>query len=107
MRRKPATSFLHHKTIAQAPDGLDIPGFGGILLNFLPEAVDIDHDGIFIDDRLPPKHAVEHILGKNTIYIVHEQLHHGVFLGGEDDFGAILIEPQSTGIILERTCGDD
>lgn len=40
---------------------------GGVLLNLGPQAVDIDHDGVLVDDGLSPEQIVEHILGKDEV----------------------------------------
>ena len=45
-----------------ASDGLDVSGLSGIVLYLLPEAVDVYHDGIFVDNGLSPDKVVDHVL---------------------------------------------
>lgn len=79
----------------------------GILLDFLPEAVNVYHDGIFIDDGLAPDHLIEHVPGENPVHVVQKQFHHGVFFRGKDDLVPILIKTRGTGVVLEGAGGKD
>ena len=78
----------NHEPVTQSANCLNIFGFARIILDFLPQTVDVNHNGVFIDDRLAPDHFVDHILWENTVDVVDKQLHHGVFLGGQDDLAA-------------------
>ena len=80
---------------------------GGVLLNLGPQAVDIDHDGVLVDDGLSPEQIVEHILGENAVDIVDKQLHHRVLLCGEGNFHPVFIKAQGAGVVGEGSGGDE
>ena len=87
------------KPITKAAYRLDITGLGGVIFDLLAQAVDVDHDGIFIDDGLAPDQIIKHILGKDTVDIVEKQFHHGVFSRRQRDLAVIFIKVQRAGIV--------
>ena len=73
----------------------------------MAQTIDVDHDGVFVDDGLAPDQVIEHILGEDAVDVVDEELHHGVFFGGQENLPTVFIEPQGAGVVLEGTGGDD
>ena len=104
MRR--STFCSDHETVAKAAHRLDIAGFGGIVLDLLAQAVDINHNGIFIDDGFTPDQIIKHILGEDAVDIIEEELHHGILTGGQRDLAVVLIEMQGAGVVGERAGRD-
>ena len=98
---------LDYKPVAQSSDSLNVYRLGGVVFNFLPQTVDVNHNGIFVDDRFTPNHFVDHIFRENAVDVVDKQLHHGIFFGGEDDFFTVFVQPQGVGIITEGTGRND
>ena len=86
-------------------DSLDIFWTGGIVFDFLTKPVDVNHDCIFIHNGFSPDHIIDHLFREDSIDIVHEQLHDGIFFGREDDFYTIFIKPQGGVVVPEGTGG--
>lgn len=107
LQKTPDRYSSKHKPIPQAPDGLDIFGLAGIIFDFLPQPVDIDHDGVLVNDGLAPHHFIEHIFGEDAVDVIDEQLHQGIFLGGQRNLLAVFVQPQGLGIVAEGPGGDD
>lgn len=57
-------SLWNYKAVAQSTDRLDILGLGWVFFDFCPDSVDINHNGIFVNDSRSPYQVVDHILGK-------------------------------------------
>ena len=98
---------LYHKPITQSPYSLDELGIGRVIFNFLPQPVDVNHDGIFIHNGFSPDHAVDHFLGENPVDVIHKQLDNGIFLGRKNHFCFVFIETQGGGVIPERACNSN
>ena len=103
--RYATTTFFpsNNKPVTLTADGTDVFGFGRIILNFLPEPVDIDHDGIFIHNDGSPDQFIDRCLGNDLADIVQEQLYHAVFLGGQDDFRVMVASSFSSFRLISRT----
>ena len=52
-----------------------------VVLDLLPESVYIDHDGVLVYDGLAPDYTVDHVFREDMVYVVYEELDHGVLLG--------------------------
>ena len=91
------------KSVAEAPDREEVFRCRRIVLYLLAQPVDIYHDGVFVDYGLSPDNAVDHIFREDVVYVIDEEFHHGVLLGGERNLFVIFIEPQCRSVVLERS----
>ena len=71
----------HCEAVSQAADSYEITRARWIVLDLLPEPVDVYHDRVFVDNGFAPYYAVYHVLREDMIHIVDEQFDHRVLFG--------------------------
>ncbi len=53
--------LTNREAVSQSADRDKVTRIGRIVLDFLPEPVDVNHDGILIYDGFAPDDAVDHV----------------------------------------------
>lgn len=78
------------EAVADAPDGFDIDGRGGIRLDLFADAVDVNHDGCCVAEGVHAPDAVEElVLAEGNAGILREEEQKVKFAARERDFLAV------------------
>lgn len=95
------------EAVADAPDGFDIDGRGGIRLDLFADAVDVNHDGCRIAEGVHAPDAVEElVLAEGNAGILREEEQKVKFAARERDFLAVREDAARFGADFEPA-GED
>ena len=95
------------EAVADAPDGFDIDGRGGIRLDLFADAVDVNHDGRRVAEGVHAPDAVEElVLAEGNAGILREEEQKVEFAARERDFLAVREDAARFGADFE-SAGED
>ena len=92
----------NNKAVACPTHRLHVGRMRGVVFHLPPDAVDVDHDRIFVDHVVAPDERVEFRFGKHAPRVVEKEFYQRVFLGGKRDLLPVFIKTQCAGIVTER-----
>ena len=75
-----------------------------VIFDLSTKAVDIDHDCIVIDsDSISPDMLIDHIFGKNLLWMLHKHEKKCSLLGRQNQFFAVFVKAHRGCFVAERT----
>ena len=79
---------------------------GGVL-DLHPQAADVHHDGVVVDDAVIPDIAVNLLFGENPVCVGHKIFHEESLFAGQGDLLPVFVELHLVADVPEHAGGED